>query len=190
MIARISGTLIGTTDRFVLIETHGIAYRVFTTSETLLKHAQSSQLTLWTTHIVREDTEELFGFETQSDQDLFELLLGVSGIGPKSALGVMNIATIGTIARAVNTNDVSYLTKISGIGRKTAEKIILELRDKLPDLYPESSSPSSHDTIDALIALGYSESQARETIRGLDETLDTQTKIREALKLLGKNNSY
>lgn len=96
----------------------------------------------------------------------------------------MNVATLGTIARAVHTNDVGYLTKISGIGKKTAEKIILELRDKLPAHDITADDSSSRDVIDALIALGYSESQARETLRGLESRLDTQTKIRESLKLL------
>ncbi len=187
MIARITGTIINSTDRYVILETGGIGYRVFATAETLLKHAHASEVSLWTAHIVREDAEELYGFETTSDLDLFELLLGVSGIGPRSALGIMNIATIGTIARAVNTNDVSYLTKVSGIGKKTAEKIIIELRDKLPALYTNDIDESMHDVLDALVALGYTESKSRDTIRSLDGSLDTQTKIREALRLLNGN---
>lgn len=188
MIARISGTIIGTTDKYILVETAGITYRIFATAETLLKHKTSNNIILWTSHIVREDAQELYGFETTGDQDLFEMLLSVSGIGPRSALGVMNVATLGTIARAVHTNDVSYLTKISGIGKKTAEKIILELRDKLPAYDIRAEDPSSHDAIDALIALGYSESQSRETLRTVDGSLDTQTKIREALKKLATNS--
>jgi Holliday junction DNA helicase RuvA len=182
MIAHITGTIIGRNDKSLIIQTAGIGYRVLVTAETILKHLQSGEISLWTSHIVREDSEELFGFETESDQELFELLLSVSGIGPRSALGVMNVATRGTIARAVAHNDVSYLTKISGIGKKTAEKIILELRDKLSDLETDVTNDSSHDVIDALIALGYLESQSREVVRGIDASLDTQTKIREALK--------
>ncbi len=184
MIARITGTILALNDRFAVIETNGIGYRVFATAETLLKHKASEVISLWTVHIVREDAQELYGFETTADQDLFELLLGVSGIGPKSALSVMNVATIGTISRAVTMNDVSYLTKISGIGKKTAEKIILELRDKLPELHASELDASSHDVIDALVALGYSESAARDVMRTLDASLDTQTKIRAGLKML------
>lgn len=182
MIAHISGTIIGRNDKSLVIQTAGIGYRVLVTAETLLKHLQSSEIALWTSHIVREDSEELFGFETLDDQELFELLLSVSGIGPRSALGIMNVATLGTIARAVAHNDISYLTKISGIGKKTAEKIVLELRDKLPEIAHESFDDSSRDVIDALIALGYSESQSREVVRGLDSEMDTQTKIKESLK--------
>ncbi len=188
MIARISGIIISSTDRYILVENNGIAYRVFATAETLLKHALNAPVTLWTSHIIREDAQELYGFETTRDQELFELLLNVSGIGPRSALGVMNVATIGTIARAVHTNDVGYLTKISGIGKKTAEKIILELRDKLPAHDITADDSSSRDVIDALIALGYSESQARETLRSLDASLDTQTKIRESLRILSNQS--
>ena len=187
MIARITGTVIATTDKYIILETQGIGYRVFATAETLLKHKVSSEVSLWTTHIVREDSQELFGFETTTDQELFELLLNVSGIGPKSALGVMNVATIGTIARAVNMNDVSYLTKISGIGKKTAEKIILELRDKLPDMVANELDESTNDVLDALVALGYAEGIARDAVRTLDTSLDTQSKIREALRSLNKN---
>lgn len=182
MIAHISGAIIGHNDKSLIIQTGGIGYRVLVTAETLLKHLQSTEVSLWTSHIVREDSEELFGFETLADQELFELLFSVSGIGPRSALGIMNVATRGTIARAIAHNDVSYLTKISGIGKKTAEKIILELRDKFTDISFDTFDDSSRDVIDALIALGYPESQSREVVRGLDANLDTQTKIREALK--------
>lgn len=182
MIAHISGTIIGHNDKSLIIQTNGIGYRVLVTAETLLKNLQSKDISLWTSHIVREDSEELFGFETPADQELFELLISVSGIGPRGALGVMNVTTRGTIARAIAHNDVSYLTKISGIGKKTAEKIILELRDKLVDTDTDSIDDSSHDVIDALVALGYSEPQAREVVRSLDPNLDTQSKIREALK--------
>lgn len=184
MIARISGTVIVANDKYIIIETGGIGYRVFATAESLVKYKIGDEAKLWTTHIIREDADDLYGFETTNDQDLFELLLGVSGIGPKSALGVMNVATVGTIARAVNTNDVSYLTKISGIGKKTAEKIIIELRDKLPGIYTDTMDTANHDVLDALVALGYSESKARETVRGLDGAMTTQEKIREALRVL------
>lgn len=186
MIAKVSGTIIAANDKFLVVETGGLGYRISATAETLLKAKIGDEISLWTAHIVREDSQELYGFETMADQDLFELLRSVSGIGPKSALGVMNVATVGTIARAINTNDVSYLTKISGIGKKTAEKIILELRDKLPAIHAGELDSANHDALDALVALGYSESSAREVIRSLDSSLSTQAKIREGLKMLAE----
>ncbi len=185
MIAHITGTILALNDRFIIVQTNGIGYRIFAPAETLVKHTINETISLWINHIVREDTEELFGFETIRDQNLFELLLGVSGIGPKSALGIMNVATIGTIARAIHTNDVSYLTKISGIGKKTAEKIILELRDKIHAIHIEHVDETMHDVIDALIALGYAESKVRDVVRLLDTGNDMNTNIREALKKLG-----
>ena len=183
MIARITGTVISANEKNIVVDTGAIAYRVFVTAETALKKSIGDTVALWTSHIVREDSQELYGFEHTADQDLFELLLGVSGIGPKSALGVMNVATVGTIARAVHGNDVSYLTKISGIGRKTAEKILIELRDKLPNVQYEGSETAG-DALDALIALGYTESASRDILRGISSELDTQARIREALRLL------
>lgn len=186
MISHITGTIIAANDKYLVIETGGIGYRVFATAESLVKYKNGDQASLWTTHIVREDASDLYGFETVADQDLFELLLGVSGIGPRSALGIMNVATVGTIARAINTNNVSYLTKISGIGKKTAEKIILELRDKLSFITTDDMNTANHDVLDALVALGYSESSAREVVRSMDPSMTTQAKIREGLKLLAE----
>lgn len=184
MIAYITGTILTLSDKYMIVTTGGIGYRIFATTETLMRHSLGATISLWIAHIVREDSQDLYGFEHQSDQDLFELLRGVSGIGPKSALGVMNVATAGTIARAITHNDVGYLTKISGIGKKTAEKIIIELRDKMHTFSTDQDHSSFSDVIDALIALGYSESQARDASRGLDPNLDTQIHIREALKKL------
>lgn len=186
MIAKITGRIIAANDKYLVVEIAGIGYRVSCTAETLVKKKIGDETSLWTAHITREDSEELYGFETIADLDLFEMLTTVSGIGPKSGLGIMNVATGGTIARAISTNDTSYLTKISGIGKKTAEKIILELRDKLPAIYSDGADHGNHDVLDALIALGYSESNAREVVRNLDPQLDTQAKIREGLKLLNK----
>lgn len=188
MIARITGTVIRNHEKSLFIENHGIAYEVFVTAELLLRFPLGKEITLWTAHIIREDAQDLYGFEKLEDQELFELLLNVSGIGPRSALGVMNVATLGTIARAIHTNDVGYLTKISGIGKKTAEKIILELRDKLPQVAGDELGREHHDVLDALIALGYSESQAREVLREINPEHDTQTKIREALRILSERN--
>jgi holliday junction DNA helicase RuvA len=186
MISHISGTVIAANDKYLVVQVSDLGYRVFATAESLVTKKTGDSVSLWTAHIVREDSEELFGFETIADLDLFELLTTISGIGPKSALGIMNVATGGTIARAINSNDTSYLTKISGIGKKTAEKIILELRDKLPAMYTDDVGASNHDALDALVALGYSESNAREAVRNLDPNLDMQSKIREGLKQLNK----
>jgi Holliday junction DNA helicase RuvA len=117
------------------------------------------------------------------------MLLSVSGIGPKSALAILGITSIETLRKAIGTGDTSYLTKISGIGRKTAEKIVIELRDKLADKIKdekgENSLQEEMDALEALKSLGYSQNQAREALKKVSADLDTNSKIREALKILG-----
>ncbi len=115
------------------------------------------------------------------------MLIGVSGIGPKSALIILSVASIETLRQAIGTSDISYLTKISGIGRKTAEKIVLELRDKFGKFEGKGSSSLREelDALEALKSLGYSQNEAREALKQVKST-DTNTKIKEALKILGK----
>jgi Holliday junction DNA helicase RuvA len=117
------------------------------------------------------------------------MLLNVSGIGPRSALAILGIASIDTLRKAISTGDISYLTKISGIGKKTAERIVIDLRDKLSDKnMSEKGGTSLRDELDALEALkslGYSQNEARDALKNTTPDTDTNTKIREALKILG-----
>src|SRR3989344_8413746 len=131
MISYVSGTVIEKSTRFVVVDVGGVGYRVFVTEDTLRLLKIGVAATLKTHHSVREDTEELFGFLDEEDLKLFELLLGVPGIGPKTALNILNVATPETLRRSIISNETAYLTKISGIGKKTAEKIVLELKEKL-----------------------------------------------------------
>jgi len=114
------------------------------------------------------------------------MLINVSCIGPRSALTILSIASIETLKKAINSSDISYLTKISGIGRKTAEKIIIELRDKVGEDNNDGSLQEELDTLEALKSLGYSQTQAREAMKKVSTNSDTNTKIREALKILGE----
>ena len=151
-----------------------------------------SEVEMYTHQHVREDAVELYGFKNLEDLELFELLISISGVGPKTGLGVFAIATASDIKEAIARGDSGLLTKVSGIGKKTAERIVLELRDKVSQLafYDKLSGaktlPSS-DEIDALMALGYSLQQAREALSQIDQSLtDSSQKIRAALKLMGK----
>lgn len=189
MIGYIEGTVRLVTDKYALISTGGIGYKVFGTTELLQKLHGEQHASLFTYLAVREDALDLYGFQTESELSLFELLLTVSGIGPKGALNILGIASIESLEQAIATGDTGYLTKVSGIGRKTAEKIVLELRDKMrgrtngetkTDLRGES------DAILALQSLGYSQNEARDVLKQIDGSLSTNQKIKEALKLLGK----
>lgn len=195
MIARVSGTLVHLSLNHCVIEAGHLGYKLFVTGRTIeaLSHSVGQPVALWTHHAVREDAEDLYGFESREELDVFELLITVSGIGPRSALGVLNVADVSTIREAVVTGDASYLTKASGVGRKSAEKIILELKDKMGALDAASggeaaalSRSGAGVAIDALVALGYAVQDAREAVKSVDRDLPLEAQIKEALRLLAR----
>ena len=114
------------------------------------------------------------------------MLINISGIGPKGALTILGIASLETLKKAISSSDVTYLTKISGIGKKTAEKIVLELRDKIGETKEGESLQNELDVLEALKSLGYSQIQARDALKKISPEADTNAKIREALRFLGK----
>ena len=187
MISYVSGTVIEKSTRFVVVDVGGVGYRVFVTEDTLRLLKIGVAATLKTHHAVREDTEELFGFLDEEDLKLFELLLGVPGIGPKTALNILNVATPETLRRSITSGETAYLTKISGIGRKTAEKIVLELKEKLGKGQESTTLKEEVDALEALKSLGYSHAEAREALRDVPkEIASTSDKVKHALKMLGK----
>lgn len=151
---------------------------------------RSRTIKIWTHQYIREDAEELYGFLHFAELDLFETLIGVSGVGPKTALGVMGVAPIDTLKRAIASGDTSYLTKVSGIGRKTAERIIVELREKMAGRGVSVEAPELKEEVDALEALqalGYSQKEARDALsKNSDNTASAEKRIKEALKNLGR----
>lgn len=194
MIGSIKGEIILKTGKFVIVETAGVGYKINMSSDTLSKlpapHKNSGQnkvsklVLFWIHTHVREDMLDLYGFINREELDLFEMLINVSGIGPRGALSILSIASIETLKRAVGTGDTAYLTKISGIGRKTAEKIVIELRDKMDSTKTGTSLQGELDTLEALKSLGYSQGEAREALKKVSSATDTNIKIREALKIL------
>lgn len=190
MIAKLTGKVAHLDLKYLIIDIHGVGYKVFATTETLEKAGEiGEEISLWIHHVIREDTSDLFGFPTRESIGLFELLIGISGVGPKTALGILNVTTLDTIREAVETGDISYLTKISGIGKKMAEKMIIELRDKLgtPDeTYISGSLKDGALAIEALKSLGYSERESRDAVKKLGkEITSTQDIVKAALKVLG-----
>lgn len=187
MISYVSGTVVEKDTRFAIIDVGGVGYRVFVTEETLRKLKLEMPTKLRTHHVVREDTEELFGFLDEPDLRLFELLLSVPGIGPKTALNILNVATPETLRRSITSGETGYLTKISGIGRKTAEKIVLELKEKLGAGAEGSTLKEEVEALEALKSLGYSHGEAREALKNLPrEISSTSDRVKHALKLLGR----
>ncbi len=187
MIGSIKGKVILKTDKFIIVETGGVGYKIYINPLAFQERGQGvrfDDIFIWTHTIVREDALDLYGFLEREELEFFEMLIGVSGIGPKSALGILSIASLETLRQAIGTNDISYLTKISGIGRKTAEKIVIELRDKFKD-EKTGTLKEELDALEALKSLGYSQNEAREALKNVTST-DTNAKIKEALKILGR----
>jgi Holliday junction DNA helicase RuvA len=188
MIAMITGKIIHAEPRYFVVDVNGVGYKVYTTAGALEKHLTDT-VTFWTYLAVRETALDLYGFLTKEELEIFELLITVSGIGPKTALAILNLASVSTIKQAVASGDASYLTKVSGVGKKNAEKIVLELKDKLVTDETEGESVSTNtesDVLEALKSLGYREHDAREAIKKLPKDItDTVERVRRALKMLG-----
>src|SRR3990167_3695160 len=189
MIGSIKGKIILKTDKFIIIETIGVGYKINISPDTLSKLKKTNEeVLLWIHTHVREDILDLYGFLDRQELEFFEMLINISGIGPKGALSILGIASIETLKKAVGTGDTAYLTKISGIGRKTAEKIVIELRDKIASDASGKGGTSLQgelDALEALKSLGYSQNEAREALKKVSPEVNTNAKIREALKILG-----
>ncbi|MBA3550750.1 Holliday junction branch migration protein RuvA [Patescibacteria group bacterium] len=189
MISHLTGKIIHADTRFFIIDVNGVGYKIFTTAGVLEKLLPET-VSFWTYLAVREDALDLYGFPTKDEMDFFELLLTVNGIGPKTALGILNVANPATIRKAVATEDPSYLTKVSGIGKKNAEKIVLELKSKLTGWEAtegeEAHTAYESDALEALKSLGYSERDARDALKKVPkEITNTSECVRHALKMLG-----
>ena len=185
MIGSINGKIILKTEKLLIVEAGGVGYKINVSGDTLSR-VKNKDIFLWTHLHVREDIFDLYGFMDRKDLEFFELLISVSGIGPKGALAILGVTSIETLKNAIASNDTSYLTKISGIGKKTAEKIVIELRDKIGETNKGESLQHELDALEALKSLGYSQNQAREALKKIPTSTDTNTKVREALKMLGK----
>lgn len=191
MIARIEGIIVHIADKFLIVDVSGVGYKLYITTETIALSKIGEHSSFWVYTAVRENSIDLYGFRNINEMSFFELLLDVSGIGPRSALSILAIAPIDTLKRAIATGDTGYLNKVSGIGKKTAEKIIIELRDKLQDYKNDNDTPGllrdESDILEALKSLGYSQNEARDALKQVPSTtLGTNARIKEALQVLGK----
>jgi len=191
MIATLNGTLRHKDLNTLVVDVNGVGYKVLVTTETALEVVPGSPIFLWTHLVVRETSLELFGFLDKETIDAFELLITISGIGPKSALGILNVATPSMLRQAVASEDTTYLTRVSGIGKKNAEKIVLELKDKLKITKEDKGGDmrSEGDALEALVSLGYSERDAREALKKVPkETEGASERVKAALRILSTKN--
>lgn len=185
MIASLKGKVSLIKDKFIILETNNIGYKVFLNEDSKNSLKEEAEYFFYIYSHIREDSFDLYGFLDYNELEFFEMLITVSGIGPKGALGILNVANSELLKQAIKKEDLAYLNKISGIGRKTAEKIILELKDKIT-ITIDPNNQNDLDVLEALKALGYSSYEVRNILKEIDPSLDTNAKIREALKLLGK----
>lgn len=190
MISSLSGTVRHKDLNALVVDVSGVGYKVLVTTGTALEVAPSSPVFLWTHLVVRETSLELFGFLDKETLDTFELLITISGIGPRTALGILNVATPTILRQAVASADTSYLTRVSGIGKKNADKIVLELKDRLKLTKEDTGldTRSEGDALEALVSLGYSERDAREALKKVPKEIEgAGERVKAALKLLSRH---
>ena len=190
MIGRITGTLLEKTPPTVLVDVNGLGYEVDVPMSTFYNlPGNGEKVTLLTHFIVREDGQFLYGFASESERYAFRQLIKISGVGARMALAVLSGLSVGDLAQAIARQESGRLTKIPGIGKKTAERLLLELKGKLADALPSAAfavEDSQHDILNALLALGYNDREASAAMKQLPAGLSTSDGIRQALKLLSK----
>lgn len=189
MIGHLEGEVKALRAGYIILSAGGVGYKVAATKETLTMYRVGGQAALWTYLAVRENALDMYGFRNEEEMRFFELLLTVSGIGPKSALAILDVAAVETLRSAISRGNAGYLTNVSGIGKKTAEKIIVELKDKV-GLHAEgtgSALKGDEDALEAMRSLGYSPTEAREALRKVPQSItNSNDRLREALKIMGR----
>lgn len=188
----IIGDIVNIKEDYVVIQNNGIGYKVFTTKNSIMdiEIGKKDQL-LYTELHVREDGLFLYGFSTEEELDMFKMLLTVSKIGPKVASGILSALSPKKLKNAIYTNEIQLLCKAPGIGKKTAERMILELKDKVEisndaDVF-ERADPADDEAVQALISLGYTSFEVNKALRGVNKDLSLEDIIKEGLKRLSKH---
>lgn len=186
MIRKLSGEIDEISEGEIILNVSGVGYGVRVANHTLSNIRTGMKITIYTHHALRENASDLYGFLEKDDLVFFELLLGISGIGPKSALGIINTAPVTTIIEGIQSGNADHLAKISGIGKKNAEKILVALKDKVGMGAGGGTQTlnGATDAIEALTALGYTLNDARATVQKLDNSLSTEELVKLALKNL------
>ncbi len=190
MIAHVRGQVAEKFANSVIIDVQGVGYEVTLTAIDFDTLSLEDTVKLYTYHHIREQAEELFGFTSLAAKKLFELLISVQGIGPKAAMAILSLAPVEEVRNAIANADAGYVSKAAGVGKKSAERVIVDLRDKvgLPTYYgrktePERGAiPMNDEALDALMALGFTLVDATKALEGVNNQLSVEERIREALK--------
>ena len=193
MIHNLSGKIISKRETFIVIDVNGVGYKVFVSTNTISKIGSTGSEVSIITHLhVKEDELTLFGFLDSNELDLFESLISISGIGPKSAMNIMSVAPVDKITAAISGGETELLQKVSGIGKKMAERVVLELKDKIKTIGDAGETSetikvmeSDNDIYEALTSMGYSAKQAKSAISKISKDVKgTSDRLKEALKII------
>lgn len=187
MIASLTGTIVAKDDRAMIVDVGGVGYKVEASSASLADFPKSGKIVTVLTSMQFSDREGfvLYGFSSERERTLFRFLLDVPGVGPRGALAILSAASVGELEEAIASGEEQLLTRVSGIGKKKAQKILIELKERYEGTATDSSS-GTVDVLDALVSLGISEQEARGVVRELPRDLNTtEERVREALRRLG-----
>ena len=191
MIGYLKGSVIDISRNCLIINCSGVGYEVFCTHTLVSKSEKKDLIELYIYTHVKEDQLKLFGFETRLEKDLFETIIGVSGVGPKIGLAIIGAGEVNEIKKAISKADVGFFTKIKGLGKKGAQKIIIELKNKLGsinelDLTSDDVGDQNSDLVEALLGLGFRKADIMLIIPKIDTNQNENEQIRQGLQLLGK----
>ncbi len=189
MIAHVSGVVAEKVGNSVIVDVHGIGYEVQVPLGDYEHALLNEQVKFYTYHHIREQSQDLFGFSSLAAKKLFELLITVQGIGPKAALAILSISDSETVRNAIANSDVAFISKASGVGKKSAERVAVDLSDKVGlalrtnnDQFGNSSVAVNDEALEALMALGYNLNDATTALEGISTDLSTAERVTEALK--------
>ncbi len=186
MISYLKGKILQKTIQYLILENNGIGYKILVTPE-ILEQSIGTEVELYIHHKSSDDGQTLFGMPNFESLLFFELLITVTGVGPKMALTIVSSSKLDILEQAIINQDIDIFTRMGGVGKKTAERIILELKNKMSGNILSGASSGSSDLFDALISLGYNPREVRDAVTKIDSSLDTAQQIKEALKLIGKS---
>ncbi|MCL2869846.1 Holliday junction branch migration protein RuvA [Candidatus Saccharibacteria bacterium] len=186
MIALITGRVVEKTEASVIVDVHGVGYEIMLSAPELDKITLNDDVKLHTYHHIREQSQELFGFSSLAAKKLFELLISVQGVGPKAAMAILSVGESEAVRSAIANSDVVYIARAAGVGKKSAERVIVDLKDKVgvaSNLVTGNSvQPQADEALEALMALGYNLNDAAKALENIDKALQTGERVKAALQ--------
>ncbi len=190
MIAHVSGVVAEKFNSSLIVDVHGVGYEVAVAATDYEAALLNEPIKLFTHHHIREQSQELFGFSSLAAKKLFELLITVQGVGPKAALAILSLGESETVRNAIANSDAAFITKATGVGKKTAERVVVDLSDKvgMPIVYNTTSTGAvqtmnhNDEALEALMALGYNLNDATRALEGVSTDLSTAERVTQALK--------